>query len=140
MDQPDQADLAARRDFWDGGGGPLRRTCARQPTRDVVHAADRKVSKNRSTSSGRVWQNLMPFNARMLWSPCKLSGGRMMGVLTHHWAKVDKMDEARKLLDRNADAHSQAPGFVTRQTPTPPTYPPKTHPLPACTPTQPPRP
>src|SRR5215510_1297329 len=49
----------------------------------------------------------MPFNARMLWSPCKLSGGRMIGVLTHHWAKVDKIDEARKLLDRNGDAQSK---------------------------------
>jgi hypothetical protein len=28
----------------------------------------------------------------------------MIGVLTHHWAKVDKIDEARKLLDRNGDA------------------------------------
>jgi len=25
----------------------------------------------------------------------------MIGVLTHHWAKTDKVDEARKLLDRN---------------------------------------
>jgi heme-degrading monooxygenase HmoA len=46
----------------------------------------------------------------------KLSGGRMIGVLTHHWAKVDKIDEARKLLDRNGDAQSKAPGFVSRQT------------------------
>src|SRR5262249_12413043 len=36
--------------------------------------------------------------------------------LTHHWAKVDKIDEARKLLDRNGDAQSKAPGFVSRQT------------------------
>ena len=28
----------------------------------------------------------------------------MIGVLTHHWAKADKIDEARKLLDRNGDA------------------------------------
>ena len=40
----------------------------------------------------------------------------MIGVLTHHWAKVDKIDEARKLLDRNGDAQSKAPGFVSRQT------------------------
>src|SRR5215831_1046864 len=116
MDQPDPAHLATRRDFLRRDGRPLRRHCARQPTRDAVPAADRKVSKNKSTSSGRVWQNHMPFNARMLWSPCKLSGGRMIGVLTHHWAKVDKIDEARKLLDRNGDAQSKAPGFVSRQT------------------------
>ena len=40
----------------------------------------------------------------------------MIGVLTHHWAKPDKIDEARKLLDRNGSAQSQAPGFVSRQT------------------------
>ena len=40
----------------------------------------------------------------------------MIGVLTHHWAKPDKVDEARKLLDRNGDAQSKAPGFVSRQT------------------------
>ena len=40
----------------------------------------------------------------------------MIGVLTHHWAKADKIDEARKLLDRNGDAQSKAPGFVSRQT------------------------
>jgi heme-degrading monooxygenase HmoA len=40
----------------------------------------------------------------------------MIGVLTHHWAKVDKIDEARKLLDRNGEAQSKAPGFVNRQT------------------------
>src|SRR5262249_8523542 len=40
----------------------------------------------------------------------------MIGVLTHHWAKVDRIDEARKLLDRNGDAQSKAPGFVSRQT------------------------
>ena len=40
----------------------------------------------------------------------------MIGVLTHHWAKADKLDEARKLLDRNGDAQSKAPGFVSRQT------------------------
>jgi heme-degrading monooxygenase HmoA len=40
----------------------------------------------------------------------------MIGVLTHHWAKADKVDEARKLLDRNGEAQSKAPGFVSRQT------------------------
>ena len=37
----------------------------------------------------------------------------MIGVLTHHWAKVDKIDEARKVLDRNGDAQSKAPGTNT---------------------------
>lgn len=40
----------------------------------------------------------------------------MIGVLTHHWAKEDKIAEARKLLDRNGEAQSKAPGFVSRQT------------------------
>jgi len=40
----------------------------------------------------------------------------MIGVLTHHWAKTDRVEEARKLLDRNGLAQSQAPGFVRRQT------------------------
>ena len=40
----------------------------------------------------------------------------MIGVLTHHWAKADKVSEARKLLDRNGEAQSKAPGFVSRQT------------------------
>jgi heme-degrading monooxygenase HmoA len=40
----------------------------------------------------------------------------MIGVLTHHWAKADKVDEARQLLDRNGAAQSKAPGFVSRQT------------------------
>ena len=40
----------------------------------------------------------------------------MIGVLTHHWAKADKIDEARKLLDRNGEAQSKAPGFVSRHT------------------------
>src|SRR5438046_10716266 len=42
--------------------------------------------------------------------------GTMIGVLTHHWAKTDRVDEARKLLDRNGEAQSKAPGFVNRQT------------------------
>jgi heme-degrading monooxygenase HmoA len=40
----------------------------------------------------------------------------MIGVLTHHWAKEDKIAEARKLLDGNGVAQSKAPGFVSRQT------------------------
>jgi heme-degrading monooxygenase HmoA len=40
----------------------------------------------------------------------------MIGVLTHHWAKADKIDEARKLLDLNGTAQSKASGFVSRQT------------------------
>jgi heme-degrading monooxygenase HmoA len=40
----------------------------------------------------------------------------MIGVLTQHWAKADKIDEARKLLDRNGEAQSKAPGFVSRHT------------------------
>jgi heme-degrading monooxygenase HmoA len=40
----------------------------------------------------------------------------MIGVLTHHWAKADSIDEAKKLLDRNGEAQSKAPGFVSRHT------------------------
>jgi heme-degrading monooxygenase HmoA len=40
----------------------------------------------------------------------------MIGVLTHHWAKPDKVDEAKTLLDGNGLAQSKAPGFVSRQT------------------------
>jgi len=40
----------------------------------------------------------------------------MIGVLTHHWAKSDKVEEAKKLLDGNGTAQSKAPGFVSRQT------------------------
>ena len=40
----------------------------------------------------------------------------MIGVLTHHWAKADQIDEARQLLDRNGEAQSHAPGFVSRET------------------------
>ena len=40
----------------------------------------------------------------------------MIGVLTHHWAKADKVDEARRLLDRNGEAQSKAAGFVKRHT------------------------
>ena len=40
----------------------------------------------------------------------------MIGVLTHHWAKTDTIDEAKILLRRNGEAQSKAPGFVSRQT------------------------
>jgi heme-degrading monooxygenase HmoA len=40
----------------------------------------------------------------------------MIGVLTHHWAKTDRVSEAKKLLDGNGLAQSKAPGFVSRQT------------------------
>ena len=40
----------------------------------------------------------------------------MIGVLTHHWAKEDRMTDARDLLDRNGRAQAGAPGFVSRQT------------------------
>ena len=40
----------------------------------------------------------------------------MIGVLTHHWAKADKLEDARRLLDRNGLAQSKAPGFGSRQT------------------------
>lgn len=40
----------------------------------------------------------------------------MIGVLTHHWAKPDKIDEASKLLARNGEAQGKARGFVSRQT------------------------
>ena len=40
----------------------------------------------------------------------------MIGVLTHHWAKPGQVDEAQKLLNRNGEAQSKAPGFVSRQT------------------------
>ena len=40
----------------------------------------------------------------------------MIGVLTHHWAKADRIDEARNLLDGNGVAQSNHPGYGTRQT------------------------
>ena len=40
----------------------------------------------------------------------------MIGVLTHHWAKADKIEEAKKLLDGNGLAQSKAPGFGSRET------------------------
>ena len=40
----------------------------------------------------------------------------MIGVLTHHWAKAEKVAEAKTLLDRNGLAQSKAPGFGSRHT------------------------
>jgi heme-degrading monooxygenase HmoA len=40
----------------------------------------------------------------------------MLGVLTHHWARADRVDEAKRLLDGNGLAQSKAPGFVSRHT------------------------
>lgn len=40
----------------------------------------------------------------------------MIGVLTHHWAKADQVEAARKLLDGNGQAQSKAPGFGSRET------------------------
>ena len=40
----------------------------------------------------------------------------LIGVLTHHWAQGDKVEEAKALLDRNGEAQSRAPGFGARQT------------------------
>ena len=40
----------------------------------------------------------------------------MIGVLTHHWTKEDRVTEARELLARNGRAQAGAPGFVSRQT------------------------
>ena len=40
----------------------------------------------------------------------------MIGVLTHHWAKPDQIDAAKKLLDGNGLAQSRAPGFGRRET------------------------
>ena len=40
----------------------------------------------------------------------------MIAALTHHWAIEGKVDEARRLLERNGLAQSKAPGFVSRRT------------------------
>jgi len=40
----------------------------------------------------------------------------MIGVLTHHWTTPDKVGEASTLLDRNGEAQSKAPGFISRRT------------------------
>ncbi len=40
----------------------------------------------------------------------------MIGVLTHHWAKPDKIEEAKMLLDGNGLAQSKAAGYGSRLT------------------------
>ena len=40
----------------------------------------------------------------------------MIGVLTHHWAKQDLIEDAKRLLNRNGEAQSNAPGFISRET------------------------
>jgi heme-degrading monooxygenase HmoA len=40
----------------------------------------------------------------------------VIGVLTHHWAKPDKVDEAKALLERNGAAQSRFAGFGARHT------------------------
>jgi heme-degrading monooxygenase HmoA len=40
----------------------------------------------------------------------------MIGVLTHHWAKADKVAAARRLLEGNGLAQSTFAGFGARQT------------------------
>ncbi len=40
----------------------------------------------------------------------------MIGVLTHHWAKPDVFQRARRLLDGNGEAQSGHPGFLSHQT------------------------
>jgi heme-degrading monooxygenase HmoA len=40
----------------------------------------------------------------------------MIGVLTHHWAKPDRLKEAHQVLDRNGLAQSKFPGFAGRHT------------------------
>lgn len=40
----------------------------------------------------------------------------MIGVLTHHWAKPDRMADACELLDRNGLAQVKFAGFGARHT------------------------
>ena len=40
----------------------------------------------------------------------------MIGVLTHHWAEHDQVQNARHILDRNGEAQSKALGFINRTT------------------------
>ena len=40
----------------------------------------------------------------------------MIAVITHHWAKKDKFQKARELLDENGFAQSNADGFIYRTT------------------------
>lgn len=38
----------------------------------------------------------------------------MIGVLTHHWVREDRFEDARIMLLRNGAAQRLAPGFVNR--------------------------
>ena len=38
----------------------------------------------------------------------------MIGVLTHHWVKSERLVEARSLLEGNGKAQSRTEGFVRR--------------------------
>ena len=40
----------------------------------------------------------------------------MIAVITHHWAKEDKFEQAKALLNRNGFAQSGARGFIYRAT------------------------
>ena len=40
----------------------------------------------------------------------------MIAVLTHHWARPDRLEQARRLLDENGRAQSRHRGFVDRST------------------------
>jgi heme-degrading monooxygenase HmoA len=40
----------------------------------------------------------------------------MIAVLTHHWAKPESVEAAKRLLDGNGLAQSRFPGFGARQT------------------------
>ena len=40
----------------------------------------------------------------------------MIGVLTHHWAEQDQVQNARNILDGNGEAQSKALGFINRTT------------------------
>lgn len=42
-------------------------------------------------------------------------GGDMIAVLTHHWAKIGQVSQARELLNRNGLAQSKAEGFIRRE-------------------------
>ena len=43
----------------------------------------------------------------------------MIGVLTHHWAKPDNVEEARRLLDGNGLAQSKFQGLEAARPCTP---------------------
>ena len=40
----------------------------------------------------------------------------MIGILTHHWAKPNLIEQAKELLDTNGEAQKLAKGFISRQT------------------------